>query len=35
MALEKVISVDLVEVVANGTVQVRNKIAIIEDGKEA
>jgi hypothetical protein len=34
MALEKVISVDLVEVVENGTVQVRTKTAIMEDGKE-
>ena len=34
MALEKVISVDLIEVVENGTIQVRTKTAIIEDGKE-
>jgi hypothetical protein len=34
MALEKVISVDLIEVVENGTLQVRTKTAIKEDGKE-
>ena len=34
MALEKVISVDLVEVVENGTLQVRTKTAIKEDGVE-
>ena len=34
MALEKVISADLVEVVENGCVQVRTKTAILEDGKE-
>jgi hypothetical protein len=34
MALEKVISVDLIEVVENGTIQVRTKTAIMEDGKE-
>ena len=32
--LEKVISVDLIEVVENGTLQVRTKTAIKEDGKE-
>ena len=32
--LEKVISVDLVEVIANGAVQVRTKTAILENGKE-
>ena len=32
--LEKVISVDLIEVVANGTIQVRTKTAIKEDGVE-
>ena len=32
--LEKVISVDLVEVVENGAVQVRTKTAIMEDGKQ-
>jgi hypothetical protein len=34
MALEKVISVDLIEVVENGTLQVRTKTAIKEDGIE-
>ena len=34
MALEKVISVDLMEVVENGCVQVRTKTAIKEDGVE-
>ena len=32
--LEKVISVDLIEVVENGSIQVRTKIAIREDGVE-
>lgn len=32
MALEKVVSVDLIEVLENGTVQVRTKTAIMEDG---
>jgi hypothetical protein len=32
--LEKVISIDLIEVVENGTLQVRTKTAIIEDGKQ-
>lgn len=32
--LEKVISVDLIEVVENGCVQVRTKTAIKEDGAE-
>ena len=32
MALEKVVSVDLIEVVENGTIQVRTKTAIMEDG---
>ena len=32
--LEKVISVDLIETVENGTVQVRTKTAIKEDGVE-
>ena len=31
--LEKVISVDLIEVLENGSVQVRTKTAIMEDGK--
>jgi len=33
MTLEKVISVDLIEVIENGSVQVRTKTAILEDGK--
>ncbi len=32
--LEKQITIDLVEIVANATVQVRTKTAIVEDGKE-
>ena len=32
--LEKVISVDLIEVLENGSVQVRTKTAVIEDGKQ-
>jgi hypothetical protein len=34
MALEKVIIVDRIEVVENGSVQVRTKTAIVEDGKQ-
>ena len=34
MALEKVISVDLIEIVENGSIQVRTKTAIMEDGKQ-
>ena len=34
MTLEKVISVDLIEVVENGCIQVRTKTAIVEDGKQ-
>lgn len=34
MALEKKVSTDLIEVVANSAVQVRTKTAIVEDGKE-
>jgi len=34
MALEKIIAVDLIEVVENGTLQVRTKTAIKEDGVE-
>jgi hypothetical protein len=34
MALEKVTSVDLIEVVENGCIQVRTKTAIFEDGKQ-
>ena len=32
--LEKVISVDLIEVIENGSIQVRTKTAIMEDGKQ-
>jgi len=32
--LEKIVSVDLIEVVENGSIQVRTKTAIKEDGKE-
>ena len=32
--LEKVISVDLIEIIENGSVQVRTKTAIMEDGKQ-
>jgi hypothetical protein len=34
MALEKKVVVDLIETLENGTVQVRTKTAIIEDGVE-
>ena len=34
MSLEKVTSVDLIEVVENGSIQVRTKTAIKEDGVE-
>ena len=34
MSLEKVISVDLIEVVENGSIQVRTKTAIKENGVE-
>jgi len=34
MSLEKVISVDLIEVIESGVVQVRTKTAILEDGKQ-
>jgi hypothetical protein len=34
MSLEKVISVDLIEVVESGVIQVRTKTAIKEDGVE-
>ena len=34
MSLEKITSVDLIEVVENGSVQVRTKTAIKEDGVE-
>lgn len=33
MTLEKQISVDLIEVIENGSIQVRTKTAILEDGK--
>ena len=32
--LEKVVSVDLIEVIENGSIQVRTKTAIMEDGKQ-
>jgi hypothetical protein len=34
MSLEKVIYVDLIEVIENGSIQVRTKTAIKEDGAE-
>lgn len=34
MSLEKVVSVDLIEVAANGCVQVRTRTDIMEDGKQ-
>jgi hypothetical protein len=34
MSLEKITSVDLIEVVENGSIQVRTKTAIKEDGVE-
>jgi hypothetical protein len=34
MALEKLIIVDRIEVLENGSVQVRTKTAIMEDGKQ-
>ena len=34
MALEKIVSVDKIEVVENGVVQVRTATKFIEDGKE-
>lgn len=34
MALEKVISVDLIEVVENGCIQVRTKTAVMENGQQ-
>lgn len=34
MSLEKIVIVDRVEVVENGSVQVRTKTAILEDGKQ-
>ena len=34
MTIEKVVSIDLIEVVENGSIQVRTKTAIVEDGKQ-
>tara|TARA_R110000868_G_scaffold230886_2_gene484146 strand:+ start:527 stop:769 length:243 start_codon:yes stop_codon:yes gene_type:complete len=34
MALEKVVTADLIEIVENGIVQVRTKTAIMEDGAQ-
>ena len=34
MALEKVFIVDRIEIVENGSVQIRTKTAILEDGKQ-
>ncbi len=34
MALEKIEIVDLIEVIENGSIQVRTKTAIMEDGKQ-
>lgn len=34
MALEKVVVVDKIEVLENGSVQVRTKTAIVEDGQQ-
>jgi archaellum component FlaF (FlaF/FlaG flagellin family) len=34
MALQKVVSVDLIEIVENGSIQVRTKTAILENGKQ-
>ena len=34
MALEKIEVVDLIEVIENGSIQVRTKTAILEDGKQ-
>jgi hypothetical protein len=34
MSIEKVISVDLIEVIENGSIQVRTKTSIKEDGVE-
>jgi hypothetical protein len=34
MALEKVISVDLIETLESGVVQVRTRTAVMEDGKQ-
>lgn len=32
--LEKISSVDLIEIIENGAVQIRTKTAVLEDGKE-
>ena len=32
--LEKIVSVDLIEVIENGSIQVRTKTAIMENGKQ-
>ena len=34
MSLEKVILIDLIEIIENGSVQVRTKTAIMENGKQ-
>jgi len=34
MALEKIVTVDRIEIVESGVVQVRTKTAIMEDGKQ-
>jgi len=34
MSLEKVIVVDMIEIIENGSVQVRTKTAIMEDGQQ-
>lgn len=34
MALEKIVSVDLIEVAENGSIQVRTKTSIMENGKQ-
>ena len=34
MALKKVISVDLIEVIENGAIQVRTKTAVMENGEQ-
>ena len=34
MSLEKIISVDLIEIIENGCIQVRTKTAIMENGQQ-
>ena len=34
MTIEKIVSTDRIEILANGTVQVRKKIAFMEDGQQ-